>query len=98
MSGHTPGPWRIAPEFSVLSVWSGDTEVASAWRESGWIDEATQRANARLIAAAPDLLAACEAMLAHEVYTYEGNLEARVTVPRDVIDQLRAAIAKARPE
>lgn len=59
MHRHTPGPWAIDWNVSRLDVFSGDaaTLVASIRRSaiSAGIDE-TARANARLIAAAPDLL------------------------------------------
>lgn len=105
MSAHTPGPYR-AEGLDVL----GEDDMLVAYTVI--VDDtihpaelATARADAVRIARAltlldanEALLAACEEMLAHEVYTYEGNLEARITVPCDAIDQLRAAIAKARPE
>lgn len=40
--------------------------------------------------------AALEGLLAHEVYTYEGGLEARITVPQDAIDAAREALGHAR--
>ena len=61
MSAHTPGPWSIDWNVARLDVFSADaaTLVASLRRSamSAAIDEAA-RANARLIAAAPELLEA----------------------------------------
>lgn len=68
MSGHTPGPWEIAPhsdEDEVLQI-VGEYEAIPGFGESAnWIAECdlqedieTNAANARLIAAAPDLLEA----------------------------------------
>ena len=67
---HTPGPWTMHPRFddgaevrSVASVaWCG---VASTVGSSGGqsIDAAEARANAHLIAAAPDLLHVAEMVL-----------------------------------
>lgn len=64
---HTPGPWTMHPRFDdgaevralAPVAWCG---VASTHGASGnqSIDAAEARANARLIAAAPDLLAALE--------------------------------------
>lgn len=51
-------------------------------------------ANARLIAAAPELLEALKAMLAYDVRMYETSATARLRVPPEV-EQARAAIAKA---
>ena len=77
MSGkHTPGPWRACGEdkggCQCGMVWSTSVDVIVAVAVTaadeaytcgaGITDPAEQIANARLIAAAPDLLAACEAM------------------------------------
>jgi hypothetical protein len=61
----------------------------------------TAKANAQLIAAAPDLLAACEAALADDEATIKNIKAYPVTqsiiigVNLEITDQLRAAIAKA---
>jgi hypothetical protein len=51
MSKHTPGPWTVTK--SGVSVDAGMIRIRM--EASGWTDEV--KANARLIAAAPDLLA-----------------------------------------
>lgn len=57
MSGHTAGPWDSHGEDEVMAG-DWDKHVATAWNNDKIEpDEAT--ANARLIASAPDLLAAC---------------------------------------
>jgi len=86
--GHTPGPWRAV----VRSNQKGIRNVAVDLPPRGaWFPSATAAftkedvANARLIAAAPDLLAACKTALRHLCDTdacHEGKL-------------VRAAIAKA---
>lgn len=57
MSGHTPGPW----------VWDDNLEDLRPLWEMGmsqgfgyidWLDQSSKEANARLIAAAPDMLKA----------------------------------------
>ena len=67
---HTPGPWAVEEDFNdgeelvgfnIISVPSGN-EVVSNEGISGNSDE--DRANARLIAAAPDLLAALKSSIA----------------------------------
>lgn len=55
MSGHTPGPWRIAGKGTIRA---GDGWIASIhWRN--------REANARLIAAAPDMLKALQQVEHH---------------------------------
>lgn len=87
MSAHTPGPWaaveweRHAPTTIVRDVEGRRTVIAEV--EGG--DSAEVLANARLIAAAPDLLMALRALLARSDMEY-WPLEQEVA---------RAAIAKA---
>lgn len=59
---HTPAPWVAKPENNYVSaqVWTTkDCPLAEVYGE----DRATRVANAKLMAAAPELLAALEAML-----------------------------------
>lgn len=89
MSGYTKGPWRLnaRPE----TAWCGEDKVSI---EAGPMFIATvdhcraQMDNARLIAAAPDLLEALESCIEH------GSM----TGAEWVVDKARAAIAKARGE
>ncbi len=99
MTKHTPGPWKMSgantvhgPDCIIAFVGTCDEEVRKFSSER-------QNADAHLIAAAPELLAACEAALrsydlAHEV---ECNLG-----PEDVcschVGMLRTAVAKAKGE
>ena len=56
---HTPGPWMVGPEYEdkhARSVWCGSF-AAHAHTVARYIDS---DASARLIAAAPDLLAAAK--------------------------------------
>ncbi len=80
MSTHTPGPWGV--ERDGFSIYMSNQVVATAIAPDGAsIHE--QRANASLIAAAPDLLAALE----------------QIAVARTVNDRIsiaRAALAKAK--
>ena len=69
MKLHTPGPWAriIADGYTVRhpQIYSDTGPIANAtWLGDGRVDELN--ANARLIAAAPDLLAALEALLDYE--------------------------------
>lgn len=55
MSGHTPGPWTISP---VRTVDGEYMVVGGPGKEFGLIAAVTEEADARLIAAAPEMLAA----------------------------------------
>jgi len=97
MTAHTPGPWTIgvadSGEASIDALagpirWYGLAEVIV--RYDGRDLDSTGEANARLIAAAPDLLAAlkvCAAVCAGEVMNKNGLIGA--------LEQARAAIQKA---
>ena len=79
---HTPGPWtNEGPYHNDLLIIGPAPDHREIAQVCGQDDEA--EANARLIAAAPDLLAACE-----HVAKYTHNLV--------LAEILRAAIAKAR--
>ena len=87
---HTPGPW-MESSFEVWSPLNGKRfgkVVANLRRAEAPDDEA--RANARLIAAAPDLLEVATMVLE----TIDGGGPV-VTFQEAHIAQLRAAIAKA---
>lgn len=59
MSKHTPGPWHIGLDIIGTKSETGfDRHIV----EMLW-DDKQGKADARLIAAAPDLLSACQAML-----------------------------------
>jgi hypothetical protein len=82
---HTPGPWRYTSTARVVMAGLG-VRVATIrdCDESG--------ANARLIAAAPDLLAACKGAVDHlRSFSQEDNTGA-ITAALEAVE---AAIAKA---
>ena len=86
MSKHTPGPWRVVKDPTNLSlqVYGQTLALFECWRRS---DEQTELANARLIAAAPDLLDALDYML---------NVCHAIDAQGDEAhEKARAAIAKA---
>ena len=98
MTEHTPGPWKATCEMTgyTIETWSVRQITGGyALAEAFWQRTADGRpthnaeANARLISAAPDLLAACEAVYSSG-YAYDGP-EAW-----DRAELLKAAIAKAR--
>lgn len=84
MSAHTPGPWRVTGP----NVRAGDALVAIVTNH--WADEPTpddeKASNARLIAAAPALLAALQAV---------ADYWAGGDVPADIDAQMRAALQRA---
>lgn len=94
MSAHTPGPWEVNyvvdGAFEIQAARDGDpiviaTRAPFRKRHLEFVD------NARLIAAAPDLLAAC--VEAYEWIVRHGDSVPASAVPLSM--QLRAAIAKA---
>ena len=89
ISKHTPGPWSIWPDTNSRLQVGPSTNYSVAEMCITPLDG--QEANARLIAAAPDLLSALNAMLTHM-----GMDEDEWNKP--TFDQARAAIAKANGE
>ena len=101
---HTPGPWTVVPRdedaepWDCVDIMAGKYNVAAAIYDCSFYDDEycdddlylpVVDANARLIAAAPDLLEALKEMLFKAEY---GNgLEAHYKAN----DRARAAIAKA---
>lgn len=55
---HTPGPWTIEEDEDALGTFVHAADVVARIDWSGRTPDETEQANARLIAAAPDLLAA----------------------------------------
>lgn len=75
---HTPGPWHIGNASQWLNIENKDFFVAKVGVDR-WED-------ARLISAAPDLLAALEAIVAYD------------PLRAGLLEQAQAAIRKARGE
>ena len=96
----TPGPWKVEPyKFSKRGSWvSHPASVQAAdghWianNISGHDFQGSAMANARLIANAPDLLAACAKAL-----DYLGRIE-EASEGAELRDLLRSAIAKAEAQ
>lgn len=89
MTKHTPGPWTIVDyKLTQEILIAGDTGDEIAIIDYSFRPEAHD--DAHLIAAAPDLLAACEAVVLHMRRPL--NIEETIRVGA----LLRAAIAKAR--
>ncbi len=87
---YTPGPWMPFSNsigVGVTPVDDGESDICRCdnnWDERG---QETHQANARLIAAAPELLEACEGLVA--------NLTEGDFVSETRVEAARAAIAKA---
>jgi len=92
MGKHTKGPWQVVEHVSGMigvNDANGKSLCAVGCNKTDGRDD---KANAALIASAPDLLQALEAILA----TWEGPRErAGLRFAKDMFDA-RAAIAKAR--
>ena len=90
MSGYTPGPWRVgSPGMGAGKVCT--VEGRRIVGEASWYCEQAE-ANARLMAAAPDLLAACKDTLDYWETTGFADCDEGCDC---IVDQMRAAIAKA---
>lgn len=98
---HTPGPWLAKPHddefFKDVNILKDDGLACAVALAQGDITEDAAKANANLIAAAPDLLADCEKQIA-----WIEHVRGRITAPESVMlgfDQslkyLRASVAKA---
>ena len=73
MSKHTPGPWRV-PMIDAEStgiLWGNEDRPVAVICGT----DATMTANAKLIAAAPDMLAALEGLLIDEDYRCDADWE-----------------------
>lgn len=86
---HTPGPWHVDDDDGTILSEDG-SEVFASHCSGDWHYIAALPADRRLIAAAPDLLAACEAALQ--------AMDAIDVGTSWISDALRAAIAKAKGE
>ena len=93
MSEHTPGPWTIHPQHPAWIIGSDGLPVAHNVYE---FNRGNEGANARLIAAAPELLDACRAALAFidaNFHYADGKASPCYDMPARIA--LVAAIAKA---
>jgi hypothetical protein len=96
---HTPGPWFVVAQNNAgslgTSVWAmgGDVRVADC--NSAAISLEGRRADARLIAAAPDLLVALEKINEWACFATEEDVSAKLMALQQIGIHARAAIAKA---
>ena len=94
---HTPGPWRWVPQpdysWQYQDLMSASGEVVLSGEEApdpSGIE--ISHADARLIAAAPDLLEALEALMV----TIDAQINAGLRWDPEEVAAARSAIAKAR--
>lgn len=109
-SKHTPGPWRVE---SIKRNLSGTNPMFKQWRhtvETAHPNEKLQfqivelfgkesEGNARLIAAAPELLEALENLLSGQIEwggEGDGRLDAVISIPREHYNFAKAAVRKVR--
>ena len=88
MSNHTPGPWKA--NFAIsgsVYIFGGDRNFVCVFNE--WRDEANQEANARLIAAAPDLLDALRQWAWAEAHGDSAEIENARKARDAALDQVR---------
>lgn len=101
MSTHTPGPWAIdggswRPWEGAIGIVNPNSAHHIAWTTSGELVPA--EANARLIAAAPDMLEACQLFTQGARDAVRALNDAGIACPSSIAlaaEKARAAIAKA---
>lgn len=95
---HTPGPWGIAAKehsgaFQILPKDVGDLRICTVTNASNDL------ANARLIASAPELLAACKAaVVCLDPDSAAAGIKLTPKLRAEALAMLFAAIAKAEEE
>jgi hypothetical protein len=89
---HTPGPWFVVETLrGSLSINKTDKVPIATVGGAGWhLGEETAKANACLIAAAPDLLLALRRLM-----SYEDDRPAPGSYGAEIYAEAEAAIAKA---
>lgn len=89
MSAHTPGPWTQYESDPLIIINSDGVSLGEMSAGSPNVSRSEQIANARLIAAAPELLAVVQELADCAAYWSEYD------VPLGVVDRINAALAKA---
>ena len=102
MSEHTPGPWVTEEHLDhIISIETGEDQIydrkdiAQVGFEPN--DRLTAEANARLISAAPELLAAMEMLIEREPAIISAALMSGINLSHR-FNFARAAVAKAKGE
>lgn len=101
MSKHTPGPWHVDPEYPTSvqgrDAGPGTPMICEMFTSSQFVSPAEQRANARLIAAAPELLSVLIQAVESSGFSLSGPTDSRAAEHNEPawVCNARAAIAKA---
>lgn len=100
MSAHTPGPWTDeSGDGSKWGVFDADGRAVALAQQivslRADVYQAERTANARLIAAAPDLLAACKSFVEYEKAMDSGDHVGGMLAYSQFSREAREAIAKA---
>lgn len=95
MSAHTPGEWYVEETWGELKVYAGERLICTVRDRANDGGRREAFANARLIVAAKDLLAACE-RAATEMPTCCDPDCRSVMLHGSIVRDLKAAIAEAR--
>ena len=99
-AGHTPGPWtclELSGPKHHEPIYPANTERRPLAEALYWKDcpDYNTRANARLIAAAPDLLEACEALPLEVEFEDAADFKDNARAFMEAMSLARAAIKKA---
>lgn len=106
MNKHTPGPWYVDTEYSIqimkhmehLVGTTKYTDYTVADISEGGFTGEEELANARLIAAAPELLEALQELLAWDLDSLPGEVSLGFSGIEKDIARAKAVIAKATGE
>jgi hypothetical protein len=93
---HTPGPWHLIDQTEIRNASGCTVCVTSEYRVPGREQEAI--ADARLIAAAPDLLDALQAVAGDLLDVLSQRMDPKLAEQLPSLEMARAVIAKATRE
>ena len=84
MSGHTPGPWTVPyKEFSKVKAENGAV-IATCHKLTNLTN---LEANARLLAAAPDLLSVCQRLATVNVFSADNDVAQNIMMACDAVEK-----------
>jgi hypothetical protein len=95
LAAHTPGPWRVTEYGGEIAIHAEDNSKIALPEKWFASDRAEAEANARLIAAAPELLAALGKLAPYALQRAETEPPFTAKYARADYEIARAAIAKA---